>query len=244
MKKIEVLGIFDSGLGGYSVYNALKGALPDLSMVLYADQENAPYGNYDYETILSLSIEAMRWFEKENINDVLLACNTASIVIDDLRIAFPNMRIWGIIDLTLSQIPEEKERVGLVGTTATIHSNAYNQRFNKPIFSVSIPELAGAIEQLEAHDIVYDMIAAALPELNHIDCLILGCTHYPLVKDVFESIFDVPIFDSIEPILKFISENYKPTKGSRRIVTTADSGYLKHQINILFDEIETVEDVT
>lgn len=244
MKKIEVLGIFDSGLGGYSVFNALKGALPDLSMVLYADQKNAPYGNYDYETILSLTKDAMRWFEKEDIKDVLLACNTASIVIDDLRIAFPNMRIWGIIDLTLSQIPNEIEKVGLVGTAATINSRAYNQRFNRPISAVSIPDLAGAIEQLEDRNVVYDMIAAVLPELKNIDCLILGCTHYPLVKDVFETIFEGPIFDSVEPILKFITENYKPTEGVRRIVTSVDSDYLKRQIHILFDEIEEVEDVT
>ena len=244
MKKIEVLGIFDSGLRGYSVFNALKGALPDLSMVLYADQKNAPYGNYDYETILSLTKDAMRWFEKEDIKDVLLACNTASIVIDDLRIAFPNMRIWGIIDLTLSQIPNEIEKVGLVGTAATINSRAYNQRFNRPISAVSIPDLAGAIEQLEDRNVVYDMIAAVLPELKNIDCLILGCTHYPLVKDVFETIFEVPIFDSVEPILKFITENYKPTEGVRRIVTSVDSDYLKRQIHILFDEIEEVEDVT
>lgn len=243
MKKIEVLGIFDSGLGGYSIFNALKEAYPDLSMVLYADQRHAPYGNYDYETILSLTKAGMGWFEKEGINDVLLACNTASIVIDELSIAFPNMRIWGIIDLTLSQIPENKEHIGLVGTVATINSKAYNQRYNKKIKAVAIPELAGAIEKLEDISVIESLIRGVEPELKHIDCLILGCTHYPLVREVFETVLSAVILDSISPVVHFVESQYVKTSGNKRIVTSKDSNYLKHQIYTLFGETEEVEDI-
>ena len=106
-EKINKLGIFDSGLGGYSVFKALKTEFSDLDLVLFADQKNAPYGNYSSEKIIELSSNAMRWFLSQGIEDVLLACNTVtSVALDILKVRFPSMRIWGIVDLTVSQVGE------------------------------------------------------------------------------------------------------------------------------------------
>lgn len=241
MKKIEVLGIFDSGLGGYSILKALKEALPDLSMVLYADQKNAPYGNHSYDEILELTKKGMQFFYDKGIRDVLLACNTASVVLDDLRPLFKEMRIWGIVDMTLSQIADRNLVAGVVGTKATIESRIYDRYSDQPLKSVAIPNLAGAIENLADKDVLEGYIEAAIKNLGAIDLLVLGCTHYPLVKDIFEQFFDGVVLDSIHPVISFVAENYLPTLGMIRIYTTLDADHLKHQIMTLFNEAIDVE---
>lgn len=246
MRKIETLGIFDSGLGGYTVYQDLKHSLPSLSMVLFADQKNAPYGNYDNETITKLAKQAMHWFKQEGIMDVLLACNTVtSVALDELKLSFPDMRIWGIVDLTLQQLPQDVHEVAVVATQATVNASSYKkgfeQKYHGQIHEVAMRDLALAIENLESEAVIDGMIEKALVGLDGVSHVILGCTHYPLVKKQFEKQSSALFVDSILPIREFIRANYKKTSGLRRIVTTKDAQNLQNQILTLYKENEEVE---
>ncbi|HZJ87262.1 MAG TPA: aspartate/glutamate racemase family protein [Erysipelothrix sp.] len=248
MKKIETLGIFDSGLGGYTVYQDLKHELPELSMVLFADQKNAPYGNYDHQTIIKLAKNAMNWFLDEGITDVLLACNTVtSVALEILKDTFPQMRIWGIIDLTLEQLPNDVKNIAVVATTATVSTLAYtqgfNERFKGNVEERAMKDLAIAIETLASEDIINDMIEETMSTLDNPSHIILGCTHYPLVKSQFEKVSNATLVDSILPIRNFIKNNYKKTDGNKRIVTTKDAKVFQQQINTLYNENEEVKKV-
>ena len=248
MKKISKLGIFDSGLGGYSVFQDLKQHFPDLSTVLYADQKNAPYGNYSKEEILQLAIQAMEWFKSQGISDILLACNTvSSVALTELIEYFPELRIWGIIDLTLSQLPSNVETVGVVATQATINSNSYPNKFKSiykgTMISKALPNLAKSIEDLDDILEINKQLVQGLKGMEACSHIILGCTHYPLVLDEFEKLSTAEFLDSRKPIREFIKDNYVASSEGRRVVTTKDATYLKYQIKSLYHEIEDVEGV-
>ncbi|NLW15649.1 MAG: glutamate racemase [Erysipelothrix sp.] len=249
MKKISKLGIFDSGLGGYTVYQDLKEHFPKLSTTLYADQKHAPYGNYDNETITALAINAMKWFEDNDIKDVLLACNTVtSVALDILKERYPNMRIWGIIDLTISQLPKDTKTVGVVATSATINAHAYQKALESSFEGINVIELplknlANAIESLAKDEDVDRMIEKPLEDMSDAEYIILGCTHYPLVKNRFEHYSKSKFIDSILPIREFIGHNYLETDIESHIVTTKDAEEFKNQIRTLYRVEEKVEKV-
>lgn len=248
MKKIKKLGIFDSGLGGYTVYKDLKNHLPELSMTLYADQKNAPYGNYDDKTILKLAKNAMIWFKEQGITDVLLACNTVtSVALPTLQSYFDDMRIWGIVDLTVNQLNDDVKKVGVIATKATVNAHAYKNSFEKSydgsIVEVGMKDLAKAIEALEPKEVIDAMLKPALSEMGDVDTIILGCTHYPLVLDHLKELSDASFVDSILPIRKFITENYEKTNGEKHIVTTNSKEALQNQIAALYKVEEEVESI-
>lgn len=246
MKKIEKLGIFDSGLGGYTVYQDLKTHFPNLSMTLYADQKNAPYGNYSDAHITKLAHEAMQWFLDAGISDVLLACNTVtSVSLPELNQSFPQMRIWGIVDLTLSQLPKDTKDVAVFATQATVNAHAYKESFEKSfdgkIYEIPLKNLASAIENLEDKSVIDQMLEAPFNEIKAVSHVILGCTHYPLVIDSFKKYSNATFVDSILPIREFIQNNYLETQGERHIVTTKDKDELEKQIASLYKKKESVE---
>jgi glutamate racemase len=242
MEKIRKLGIFDSGLGGFSVFKDLKQAYPDLEMILYADQKNAPYGNYSKDKIIELAIESMQWFKNQGISDVLLACNTvSSTALDVLQSSFSDMRIYGIIDLTLSQLDEDVDCVGVVATSATIASNAYQNLYKGTMIQRALPDLAKSIENLSSPEVIEAQLTQGLKGLEGCEYIILGCTHYPLVLDSFERVSKAKFLDSRRPIREFICGNYWPSKHKSRVVTTGDSVYFRHQIEAL--DKDKLEDV-
>lgn len=246
MRKIEKLGIFDSGLGGYTVYQDLKTHFPDLSMTLFADQKNAPYGNYSQEHITKLAHEAMQWFLNAGITDVLLACNTVtSVSLPELNKSFPQMRIWGIVDLTLSQLPSDTKDVVVFATQATVNAHAYKEsfesKFDGNIYEVPLKNLASAIENLEDESVIDEMLQIPFQNIKEVSHVILGCTHYPLVIDSFRKYSDATFVDSILPIREFIEHNYVKTEGERHIVTTKDKEELEKQIASLYKKKESVE---
>lgn len=245
MRKIKRLGIFDSGLGGYTIYHDLKTHYPDLAMVLYADQKHAPYGNYSKEEIIVLAISAMQWFYDRGIVDVLLACNTVtSTALPVLRETFPSMRIWGIVDLTLNQIETAPTCLGVVATTATIRSHAYRDtfktRFDVPVIEKAIPDLASAIEALEDASIIDAMVQESLVGMEACSHIVLGCTHYPLVAKHFEAHSKAVLLDSILPIRKFMEAMYAPSSDNPVIITTGDPLNLEKQIEMLYNIQEKV----
>ena len=236
MEKIKCLGVFDSGLGGYSVFHELKEALPDLDMVLLVDQKNAPYGNKTKKEITAMSKKGMQWFLDNKIKDVLIACNTVSALsLSVLKTDFPQLNIYGIIDLTLSQVNVDK--ISIVATQATVDSHAYKNAFSGSVQEIALPELVSLIESMSnTSNYLNDHLSSIFEDHD----VILACTHFPLLKFKFEQILRRPVFDSIKPITDFVKLSYKPGSGSTQIFTSGTPSYLKKQIQSIFNKKEEV----
>lgn len=242
MTKISTLGLYDSGLGGYSVFQYLRESCPSLNLILFADQKHAPYGDKSDTEIIALAHDAMSWFENQGIHHVLIACNTVSAVaLAALKHDFPEMEIFGIIDLTLSQITAKN--VGVVSTTATYHSKAYRNALEEKgvrVVDKALPKLVGYIEGLEDAS---EYLKDELKSFQDVDSLILACTHYPLITNVVKQYYNGQILDSREPIRLFVMENANLDQvGSSRVITTGDGAKMKHQIYSLFGVEEDIEE--
>ena len=241
--KIKTLGIFDSGLGGYSVYHDLITYGPNIEYVLYADQKNAPYGNQTPEAIYRHAQRAMQWFKDKDIDHVLLACNTVSAVaLEELKKNFPDMTIWGIIDLTLSQIKNKNAKIDVVSTQATFQSHAYKKTWTQGdnLLEHPLPHLVTMIEgncEIKAMD---EYLKTELRKFSSRDFLVLACTHFPLVYDLFTKHFSGDIVDSRKPIRNLVNEIAGTNDEVSKIYTSGDEEILKTQIKNLFNVDEKV----
>lgn len=243
MKQIHKLGLYDSGLGGYSVFQDLSSHYPNLDMTLLADQKNAPYGNQSDAAIIQYALDAMAWFANRGFEHVLVACNTVSAVaLDAMRAHYPALHIYGIIDLTVSQI--EHGEVGVISTQATYLSQAYPKLLEAKglkVTSAAAPQLVNLIEGL--HD-SSTYIKAAMTQFEACDTLILACTHYPLVRDQFVANFKGKVVDSRAPIRTFLANRIVMHEDARqRVFTSGDPQSMQQQIHNLFGKQIAVEGV-
>lgn len=189
------IGVFDSGIGGLSVANAISGLLPRESLLYVADNARAPYGPQPAEDILAYSHEITRWLIAAGAKMVVVACNTAtSIAIDNLRDSFPEMPFVGLEPAV--KPAAAGRRVGVLATAATLSSPRYltlKERYlaDRPIYENPCIGLVPLIEQekpgspvlaARLHDILDPMLEDGL------DTLVLGCTHYPMIKEDIQAV--------------------------------------------------------
>lgn len=209
------IGIFDSGLGGLYVAQAVRKALPEYDYLYLGDTLNLPYGRRSNEQINDLCEAAMRHLFAQGCELVLMACNTASAAClrrmqqGFLAREFPNHRVLGVVVPTLeAAIDSGHTNIGLIATERTAHSNIYEielQKINPAVrlHSKGTPLLVPLIEHggEKYLDIVLkDYIDPLLTK--NIDCLILGCTHYIGLKDNVRRMTGIDIIaqDDIIPI--------------------------------------------
>lgn len=239
MKKINHLGVFDSGLGGYSVYMELVKAFPQTQFTVYADQGNAPYGNQTPEAIVEHAKSSMEWFESQGIMNVLIACNTVcAIGLDILRESFPQMTFYGIIDLTLNQL-EPNTKILVLSTQATHDTEIY--RTTRPeldIQSLALPKLVNYIENMEP---TLGYLESMLDKQNGYDVVVLGCTHYPLVADEIAAITQAKVVDSRSPIKNYFQDILEAGTGEQRMLTTGDARHTQIQLKELYGVDREVE---
>ena len=244
--KIKSLGIFDSGLGGYSVYHDLVNNGPHIQYILYADQKNAPYGNKSPEAIYTHAKEAMQWFSDKDICHVLLACNTVSAVaLDQLKLDFPELTIWGIIDLTLSQIKNDNASISVVSTQATYQSHAYQAKWGRTenVMEYPLVELVAMIEENSKDELMDEYLKQELKEVAVSDYLILACTHFPLVDQLFKTYISAEILDSRKPIRELVTSISGLNDAESKIYTSGAPEVLKKQIKNLFNTDEKIRRV-
>lgn len=238
---MKQLAIYDSGLGGYSIYHHLKTHLPGVSLVLFADQEHAPYGNRSYESLLDVSIQAVSSILDSGIKDILVACNTISATsLTTLQLMFPEANIMGIIDITCSQV--KSGHTAVLATVATIASKAYEiQLISKgQVTSIALPDLVALIEGLSPHETILKYLDSIKGLDEHYDQVVLGCTHYPLVKDLFESKMNTTVLDSKQAILDLIQPQIQQSDMPCAVKTSGNPILLKNQILEIYGETEEV----
>jgi glutamate racemase len=239
------IGIVDSGLGGYTVYETLRKAYPSASFVFLADQQHAPYGNKSPEEIIAITYKNMRWFHDQGIREVILACNTtSSVALESMREEFPDIVMHGIIDLTVDALDlHASDAVLVMATKATIESRSYPRAIaakfkDITVDSAAMIDLVRHIESLSdkatTNRYLQSELAKYAPEYTKI---ILACTHYPIVKDQIAMYVKGEICDSHQAIVDLLKEMDLP-QGRSRCFTTGEIKHAHHQVKTLFDTDE------
>ena len=197
------IGIFDSGLGGMTVLKRLTTILPQESFIFFGDTAHVPYGNKSTESIKQFTISIINFLKSHSVKLIIVACNTASAVAIAEIEKKTNIPVIGVISPLKSYLHSHPEylRVGIIGTQNTINSKAYEKlifNYNTAIkiFSQACPLFVPLIEEgLEKHQIAQIIAEEYLEDIINfnIDLLILGCTHYPIIKDTIAKIIPTTI---------------------------------------------------
>jgi glutamate racemase len=202
------IGVFDSGVGGLTVLRAIRKRFPHVNLFYLGDTARVPYGTRSPETVIRYSLECAEFLMGKDIDILVVACNTASsYALKELRNALP-IPVKGVVEPGVKKALEvTKGKVGIIGTRATITSGAYQNLLQVngidvhahacPLFVPLVEE--GITEGPIAESVVRHYLRG-FKEAG-IDTLILGCTHYPLLKGVISRFLEgVEVIDSSEAI--------------------------------------------
>lgn len=198
------IGIFDSGFGGLSILRDIRKQLPQYDYMFLGDNARAPYGVRSFQLVYEFTLEAVKYLFEQGCPLIILACNTASakalrtIQQRDLPILDPTRRVLGVIRPTVEAVESitNTGHIGVFGTPGTIQSNSYEIEINKlhpeyKVFGHACPMWVPLVENREyespgADYFVEKDINILLQQDSHIDTVILGCTHYPLLINKIE----------------------------------------------------------
>ncbi len=199
------IGVFDSGLGGLTVLKEIHRRLPEENTVYLGDTARVPYGIRSDATVLKYCFENVRFLMSKKIKLLVVACNTASsIAIKSIRESI-EIPVIGVIDpgvrAAISVV--ENKSVAVIGTGATIKSNAYHKAIMAlnpavKVQSRACPLFVPLVEEGWVDNDIAKLVAEKyLSDLQEVDALVLGCTHYPLLRSVIGKIMGkVPLIDS------------------------------------------------
>ena len=192
LRKDAPIGVFDSGVGGLTVAREIMRQIPNERIVYFGDTARVPYGSKSKETVTRFSEQIVRFLRTFQVKTIVVACNTASAYALDVLEKDIDIPIIGVVKpgAKVAMEATKNGRIGVIATEATIGSQIYNQyiqEFNKAvtIYGKACPLFVPLIEEGLWEDPVTDEIARRyLTELIDIDIdtLILGCTHYPLIR--------------------------------------------------------------
>jgi len=204
------LGVFDSGIGGLTVAHAIFERLPGESVVYFGDTARVPYGPKSPETVRRYSGEILQYLLQRGVKMVVVACNTSTAhALDDLRRRSP-VPVIGVIEpgAKAAVAATRSGRIGVIGTAGTIASGAYERaiKARRPdaiVISQACPLFVPLIEEGWFDHPATELIAREYLEpllASEVDVLVLGCTHYPLLKPLLERVLGpgVRLIDSAE----------------------------------------------
>lgn len=218
MNKGDAIGVFDSGVGGLTVVRALMERLPSESIYYFGDTARVPYGVKSLETINRYAREIAGFLLKKEVKLLIIACNTMSSVAFETVREISTVPVLEVIDAGARQAVKESRHgiIGVIGTPATINSNAYARRIHEydpsvrvvsqtcPLFVPLVEEgwLDHEVTRLTAKEYLRPILAEG------VDTLVLGCTHYPLLKPLLRELAgpEVVLVDSAVAIAQRAAE--------------------------------------
>ena len=217
------IGVFDSGYGGLTILKELVIALPSYDFLYLGDNARAPYGSRSFETVYEYTLQCINFLFDQGCELVILACNTASakalrtIQQKDLPLISKNKRVLGVIRPTTEIVGNYtlSREIGIFATTGTVNSQSYILEIEKffpdiKVFQEACPMWVPLIENNEiggvgASYFVKKHILQLLEQSNKIDAIVLGCTHYPILKPLIETF--------LPPHIKLVSQGTIVAKG-------------------------------
>jgi len=210
------IGIFDSGVGGLTVYKTIRNHFVEEDLVYFGDTARVPYGPKSPNTIIDYSIQNSRFLLQQGIKILVVACNTSSAYALDKIKELTGIPIIGVIDPGAEQavLYTKSKRIGIIGTEATVRSGAYSQAITKLIpeavvYSKACPLFVPIVEEgWQDGDITKSIAKHYLSyfEDKDIDTLVLGCTHYPLLKQTIQETVGekIRLVDSADAIASYL----------------------------------------
>jgi glutamate racemase len=249
LNKQSPIVVLDSGLGGLTVVRSLRQALPAEDLVYFGDTARLPYGSKTASVVTTFVSQIIRYLQPLEPKHVVIACNTATALsLPDVRAEFPSLTITGVIEAGAQAAVEavgaiEEPMIGVIATEATVRSQAYEKAIHKRRMKARVllqpaPLLVPIIEdgRMDADPLVQLAVRQYLTPLTTrgIDALVLGCTHYPILRGLIEETVGpkVAVVDSAdhcahEVLRKLESaglrrEVSEPTRGTLRCWVTDD----------------------
>jgi len=258
------IGVFDSGLGGLTVAKAIKEKLPNENIVYLGDTARVPYGNKSTLLVKGYATQITNFLLCENAKLIVVACNTVSaLALPTLQSEFQVPILGVIIPGSQAAIHATRNKnIGVIGTIATINSNAYTAALNEIESSIQItaqacPLFVPLVEEGWLNGLVPSEITATyLKSINvaNVDTLILGCTHYPLLKPIIKNHVNdnTVLIDSAETVAEeaaiILIENKMSTDSSNKgslkcFVTDSPNKFesiAEHFLGYSLDNVQTV----
>jgi len=207
--------IFDSGIGGLTVLKRIVEEFPDENLIYLGDSARLPYGTKSPKILKKFAIQDTKFLIRFNPKLIIIACHTASSVASDfLRKRFPDIHFIDVINPTVNQALKitKNKRIGIIGTPTTIRRGKYKEELlkrkkNLKIFSKACPLFVPLVEEgWFDHPVTYQVAKIYLDGLKkkNIDTLILGCTHYPFLKNVIKKVMGngINLVDPIDGIIE------------------------------------------
>lgn len=252
------IGIFDSGVGGLSAVRAMyEREIPE-SFIYYGDTARVPYGNRSREEITRFSLQDVRFLRSHDLKAILIACNTITVnSIDALREANPDLPIVGVVDAAAAAAAKagKNGRFGIISTVSTAQSGVYAEKLKalRPgaeVYSQGCPKFVPLIESGHIAPDDAELLPAVEEYLAPIkafgvDTLILGCTHYPLIREAVQNYMgpDVTLIDSgaesIDAVLSILRERdalaAPGTEVSRRFYCSGRLEEFEHVAEMFLD---------
>ena len=218
------IGVFDSGVGGLTVAREIMRNLPNEHIVYFGDTARVPYGSKSKDTIIRYSRQIIRFLETQNVKAIVIACNTASaLALDTVEKEF-DIPIIGVIKsgARVAVDTTVNKRVGVIGTESTINSHMYHKLIQEldpeiTVFGKACPLFCPLVEEGWLKDPVTEEVAKRyLDELmkQDIDSLILGCTHYPLLRSLLRGIVGEQV--------NLVNPAYETAKELERLLISKD----------------------
>lgn len=205
------IGIFDSGIGGLNVLKELMEKYPKIEYIYFGDTINLPYGSKSKEELIEFGIRIIRFFEEQHVDKIVIACGTCSSLVEEYK-KYTKIPLIDVITPTIEYVKKNYHKVALLATSATIQNRNFEKKLlqeNIQVYPLScpsfVPYLEGLSETLN--------IEEELKPLQNKDyeAVILGCTHYPLLKRKIEQNLHVPTIDMGKVLSEKIKlEEWKP----------------------------------
>jgi glutamate racemase len=220
MPNAAPIGIFDSGIGGLTLAHAITELMPNEPIIYFGDTAHLPYGDKSATAIQAYSVKICNLLLEKNCKLILIDCNSASAAAYDLVKAYVGTKaiVVNVIDPVIQYLDQDwsNKKLGLIGTKQTVNSGIYARKAaeldkNIQIQSLATPLLAPMIEEGFFNNRISEQIIQeylANPTLTGIEGLILGCTHYPLIKKQIEDYYQgsVEVIDTSIIVAEAIKE--------------------------------------
>jgi len=216
------IGVFDSGIGGLTVLRELIRQFPEENFLYLGDTARLPYGSKSADTVRKYSEQNMKFLVSRDVKAIVVACNTASTqVSEDI---YMNLSVYNVIDpgSKLAAQKTENKKVGVIGTRAMVKTDSYRKKIQAidpqiEVLSVACPLFVPLAEEGWSDDPITNLIAFRYLQglkSKDVDTVVLGCTHYPLLKIAIQKVFGnyVHLVDSGEAICQLIEKDFASGK--------------------------------
>ena len=257
------IGIFDSGVGGLTVVKEVINVLPKENIIYFGDTARVPYGSKSRELVYKFSCQIIKFLKEKNVKAIIIACNTVSSnCYEDLKKEFSDIPIIEVLKpgVTSALKVTKNKKIGVIGTEATIRSGQYERKLKEALEGVEVYSkpcplfVPLAEEGVIDSKITIDVAKIYLQDLIRykIDSLILGCTHYPLLKNSIKKVMGDnvnivdPAFETAIKMKKYLKDNnmYNIKGGNHKFYVSDKNDKFDFICSLVLKENHTAEEVS